>query len=107
MSPQNREITGRDTKGRFVAGVSGNPGGRPVLPEELKRLCQAKGEEAINTALEIMDDPDQPAVARLKAAEILLDRGYGRATQHIEAEVKTEPVVCVEIVKAAADVGTI
>jgi hypothetical protein len=40
----NNKTVGR--KG-FAAGVSGNPGGRPKLPEEIKKLKEATLEQAI------------------------------------------------------------
>ncbi len=43
--------------------------------------------EAINTQVEIMRDEKVNTSVRLAASLALLDRGYGKAVQHIEAEV--------------------
>ena len=40
-------MASRADKGRFAPGVSGNPGGRPKLPAEIKEMFQAKGPEAL------------------------------------------------------------
>jgi hypothetical protein len=95
MSGENSTKTAkRRGPGRpFVKGQSGNPHGRPVLPDELKQMCQAKAADAIRIAASILEDEEQPAVARLKASEIILDRGYGKASQHIEAEVTEKRIL--------------
>lgn len=81
-----KTTTGRDAKGRFGPGNKG--GGRPVLPPELKAMCQGKAAEAIQVAVNLLNDSEQPGNVRLKAAEIILDRGYGKATQPLEHDFK-------------------
>ena len=39
-------MANRKDDGRFAPGISGNPGGRPKLPAEMKEIFQAKGPEA-------------------------------------------------------------
>lgn len=39
--------------------------------------------DALKTLGDIMRDKKAPAVARTRAAEVLLDRGYGRAPQQV------------------------
>ena len=72
----------------FQKGKSGNPGGRPKIPQHVKELAQAKTEDAVLTLIEIMGDGKQPAAARVSAANSLLDRGYGKPAQQIEAKVE-------------------
>ncbi len=43
--------------------------------------------EAIETLADVMNDAKAPPSARVAAANILLDRGHGKAVQHIEAEI--------------------
>jgi len=39
-----------------------------------------------------MQDPSQPARARVAAAEAILDRGYGRPTQPIAGDDTMDPI---------------
>jgi hypothetical protein len=65
--------------GRFRPGISGNPGGRPKEVGHVRELAREHTEEAIRTLAAIMQDGKEPAAARVRAAECLLDRGWGRA----------------------------
>lgn len=67
-------------------GKSGNPKGRPKDPEraKLRELARTHTESAIATLVEAMNDTSAKWVSRLKAAEILLDRGWGKATPIVE-----------------------
>ena len=78
-------MTKRDRRGRILAGHSLNPGGRPALPADLREAAQAHSSKAMTVLAEMLDDPD-PRV-RIRAAEVLLDRGYGKPTQQIDANV--------------------
>jgi hypothetical protein len=81
--PENRSGSGRDARGRFVAGSSGNRGGRPVEHSELKNLCRIEGPASVQTLVAIRDDPEVAASDRITAARTLLDRGYGRPEQRV------------------------
>ena len=69
--------------GTFKPGQSGNPGGRKKGLPELEALARSHTAAAIQALVDALTDP------RLKvhAAEALLDRGYGRPTQRIDAQV--------------------
>lgn len=69
--------SGRSTGGRFVAGRSGNPGGRPKVVAEVRTLARQYGAEAIGRLVQLMRTAEDERV-RLAAAEALLTRGYGR-----------------------------
>ena len=73
--------------GRFVKGVSGNPGGKIMLPAELLSLCRNNAQKAIVVACEILEDEKQRGSDRLRAAELILDRGYGKPVQQTELAV--------------------
>lgn len=83
-------VDDRDQNGRFVKGHSGN-GGRPKLPEEVREMCRALTPEAIRTAERIMLDGEAKPADRLKAAEIILDRGCGKPAQSVAIETETAP----------------
>lgn len=68
---------------QFVKGQSGNPGGRPK-DNGLRELCRAHTPKAVETLVKIMQNGKSPAAARVTAACALLDRGYGKPTQHTE-----------------------
>ena len=69
---------GRDAAGRFLPGVSGNPKGRPRSPDEVRRQLQAAAPEAVRFLVETMNDSAQKPEMRLKCAEAVLDRLYGK-----------------------------
>jgi hypothetical protein len=71
----------------FKKGQSGNPGGRKPIPPEIKEMARALTEDALKALGSIVKDKKAPHTARVSAAVALLDRGYGKPTQHIEAHV--------------------
>ncbi len=80
---------GRGPGKPFEKGVSGNPGGRPRLPEELRDRIRGLSEKAVNVLEQSLDSPE-PRVA-LMAAQILLDRGYGKPSQQTDLTLTTAP----------------
>jgi hypothetical protein len=81
----------------FKPGVSGNPNGRPKkLPELDKLLANVLGEEkdGVTAAETILKALRVKATkGDIRAAEVLLDRGYGKAKQTIENEGQMEIIV--------------
>ena len=59
---------------------------------DIKALAQKHGKAAIKTLAEIMKQADGPATARVSAAQALLDRGWGKAAQHLTAEAEDLPL---------------
>lgn len=55
-------------------------------PTEIKSLARSHTESALKVLASIMNKTDAPESARVAAAQALLDRGWGKATQFIEAE---------------------
>lgn len=69
-------------------GESGNPGGRPKELGHVRELARAHTEEALATLVEIMRNGETDR-ARAAAAEVLLDRAWGRAAQPLEHRTET------------------
>lgn len=70
----------------FAPGQSGNPGGRPRIPDDVKALARGYTRAAILTLATVMESDDAPAAARVSAASTILDRAWGKAPQHITTE---------------------
>ena len=51
-------------------GVSGNPGGRPKLPAEIKEMFQAKGPEALEVLTRCLQSDDDPSSEQSGAKSI-------------------------------------
>jgi len=93
----------------FKPGQSGNPKGRKPVSEapnvrrkilaDVKQLAKEASEDAINTLVEIMKDKAAPPAARASAANAILDRGWGKPQQTIEATVnKFEQMTDAELI---------
>ena len=76
---ENEITIERDDKGRFVKGQSGNPFGRPKVPEEIRTAIRAACPEAVQRLIGFMSH-ENPKIAMMEITEIL-DRGYGKPTQ--------------------------
>ena len=78
----------RRTRTSFRKGQSGNPGGRPKIIESVREAARVHTAEAIDTLVALMRRyAEVPAVAE-RAAEALLDRGWGRPD--VSANIKIE-----------------
>jgi hypothetical protein len=79
---------------KFPKGKSGNPNGRPKkLPELDKLIADVLGEEkdGITAAEAILKKLRAMAAAgNIRAAELLLDRGYGKAKQQVDLKAEAE-----------------
>ena len=79
--PQNRDETGR-----FLAGQSGNPGGRPVGFREQIKESTSEGKELVEVVLGVLRDQTASNRERMEAAIWLADRGFGKPTVDIALE---------------------
>jgi len=51
------------------------------IPADIRSLCRSYTAESIRVLASIMRQPEHSDAARIQAANILLDRGWGKATQ--------------------------
>lgn len=66
----------------FVKGQSGNPSGRTKRDRKIAVLARSHGPDAIRRLAEIMlTSKDERAV--IAAAQVLLERGYGKPRQDV------------------------
>ena len=89
-----------EVKPRWKKGESGNPNGRPrKLPELDKLLADVLGEEKDGvTAGEIILKAIRAKAAKgdVRAAELLLDRAYGKPKQSIDNNITNlEPMIII------------
>lgn len=69
---------------KWVKGQSGNPGGRPKTIGHLRDLVREHTNDAIATLAQIMGDENAPPDARIRAAEALLNRAWGKPPATME-----------------------
>ena len=74
----------------FQRGRSGNPGGRPKLPADIREAFKAKAPQALEVLTRCLQSDDDRIA--MMAAQAILDRGYGKPTQSIDANINDDPV---------------
>ncbi|MBS1915675.1 MAG: hypothetical protein JST87_05320 [Bacteroidetes bacterium] len=96
-------------KHKFKKGQSGNPKGRPArLPELDFLLAKVLGEDSagITAAEEILKSLYRKAIkGDTKAAEILLDRGWGKVKQNMELSSNADHPLIPPVIKIIQDDG--
>lgn len=75
-------MANRDPSGRWLPGVTGNGGGRPSTPPEIREALQAGSLAAAQRLVALVADPD-PRIA-LAASVAVLDRVLGKPAQALE-----------------------
>jgi hypothetical protein len=75
------------TSGSFRPGQSGNPGGRPRIIGDVIELAREHTPAAIGRLASIVGDDAAPPAAQVAASIALLERGWGRPVQPIDADV--------------------
>ena len=81
---------------KWKQGESGNPKGRPKLPDIKAILEEVLGEQkdGITAAEALMKKLRQMGAAgNIKAIEMLLDRAYGKPKQTIDTNITGTPVI--------------
>jgi hypothetical protein len=89
----------------FKPGVSGNPDGRPKRLEtiearrvvaDVKAAARELTLDAMDTLKLVMKDPKAPPAARVGAATAILDRGWGKPTQPVDANINWTDSIALE-----------
>lgn len=94
--PANRKSAGKKRKpnsGSFKPGQSGNPSGRAKIPEDVKAAFKELTPQAVATLKGILLSDTSKDSDKIKAAEIILDRGYGKPAQALDVDVNSLPQV--------------
>jgi HEAT repeat protein len=74
----------------FQPGQSGNPGGRPKGEAKVREAARQHTEAAIAVLVAALEDEDRRV--QIKAAEVLLDRGWGKPTQPLSGDEEGAPI---------------
>ena len=87
--PQNTAKQAKRKRGdpptnAWKKGVSGNPGGRPGVPKHVRELAKQHTEMSIYALAKIVGDETEKVSGRVRAAEVLLNRAWGRPPEALE-----------------------
>lgn len=66
------------TAGSFKPGHGGGPGRPPVI-RHIRELAREHTDDALRALVAIVNDIDASPSARVSAADVILDRGWGKA----------------------------
>ena len=101
MLPQNRDGTGR-----FLAGQSGNPGGRPGGFRSHIKDSTDEGSELIEFVLSVFrGDHGEDIRQRMDAATWLADRGFGKPVVNNQPELPVDYAFTIDIGTPLQDNG--
>jgi hypothetical protein len=86
----------KPNSGQFKKGQSGNPGGRKPIPPELKEAMRGLSDTATKVLKKAMAESlekGKPSTRTgILAAQAVLDRGYGKPAQTLNAKIEsTDP----------------
>lgn len=65
-------------------GECRNPNGRPKIPEDARTMLKAATPAAVKLLVDTLNNPMEKTETRVKCAETVLDRVYGKANQPID-----------------------
>lgn len=71
-------------KHKWRSGQSGNPKGRPPKKEIAAKLAEKHLKRSMQLLRDVVDDETAPTQSRIAAANLILERGFGKAPVEIE-----------------------
>lgn len=87
-----RGMKGGNPKNLSKPGKTNNPGGAPSYPPEFKAACRMKCAEHMHIVVDILQNGKTESV-RLRAWELLANRGFGMPKQEIDVTSDGEKVL--------------
>ena len=81
------------TTGRFMKG--NHNGGRKKIPDDVKAMMQAAIPDAVRYLAALIADESARNADRVRAAEILMDRVYGKPQQSVDLDATSIPHVII------------
>lgn len=81
---QNSKVTVKGSN-KFQKGQSGNPGGRPKIPEDIKEALTKLVPRAVERLSAIVHDSEDEKLV-MEAVKVVLDRVYGKPQQALDIE---------------------
>ncbi len=87
---REQRVVERDEQGRLLPGSCLTGAGRPAgVGPSVTSLARSHTERAITLLGQVMDDAAAPISARVQAAQILLDRAWGKCPISIDLSART------------------
>lgn len=86
FKPHRGNASRKRSKEHIVSRVAELQGSTADQIMDVRDTARLHTKAAIETMVSVMNDTAAPASARITASQGILDRGYGKPTQHIEAE---------------------
>ena len=77
----------------FKKGQSGNPKGRPKIPDDVREMLKGATPSACKLLCDTINDENAKIDLRIKCSEIVLDRVFGKPQQAVEVDAKNIPQV--------------
>jgi hypothetical protein len=89
--PMNKKVSdGRKNNGGAREGAGRKPGVPNKAPNEFREYVRQYTTRAADFFVAVMDNSAETTERRMFAANWLVERGYGKASQHIETKVEGE-----------------